>query len=85
MSIRYTILCFSFNNPFYIGIEAADILTHQHMTQCQGETNITYNGVRVLSLPLPKVLFHIYARFVTEKVYHKNEKKLPSATRVGSQ
>jgi hypothetical protein len=31
MSIRYTMLCFSFNNPFYIGIEAADILTHQHI------------------------------------------------------
>ena len=50
-----------------------------------GEKNITSNDMSLLSLPLPKVFFHIYARFVTEKVYNKYEKKLPSATRVGSQ
>ncbi len=85
VSIRYTMLCFSFSNPFYIGIETADILARQHMTQCQGQKNIESNDMWLLSLPLPKVSFRIYARFVTEKVYHKYEKKLPSATRVGSQ
>ena len=79
-------LSFSFNSLFILALKRADILPSQHMAQCQ-ERKILDPIVcdSSPSLPLPKVLFHIYARFVTEKVYHKYEKKLLSATRVGSQ
>ena len=83
--IRYTMLWFHLVTLFILSLKRADILTHHHMAQCQERKNIRSNGIQLLSLPLPKVLFHIYARFVTKKVYHKNEKKFLSATRVSSQ